>query len=522
MKKIIILAIALFFGIAGMAYLYFSKLGNEKNAKDLALQSATNNAAIVFSFQNDKGFYEIISAQNLIQQVLGEEKTILLTQLKDIVINDNMLNKYIKDQNIYISVLPDSNKTLNFLITVQLNAEEDLNKFNQVIKLNKNIATVKNDLYNVKLNDSTSAYANIKDRVITLSTSLKLINDAAVRLAENPFTNYIKENNTVSKSALAQVYINFNQIPLLLKNILAGNINGNIEVLNKQNGFASLAYNFSKERILFNGNTMLKSDENYLKLFETSVAQATNIQNIFPDQTANYVIYAFDDYKTWFKAFNELQTKINQFSQAERTISTIKNDFRTDLNSIFPVYTKNQFATFQLNTNEKLGAIQLTNGEKVKQLLFDVSTDYSDEIKVFKSSNILSVYFGDAFKNFSKPFYVIIDNYLIVANNASTVASFLNSYKNNKLMIQNPVYLDAMNQISTTSNISYYVNLQKSKDILRDNISSKYYKHLLADSGLKTFDTFCYQMIADKNKFITNVLFNKYVQQSIPDSLSIR
>jgi hypothetical protein len=120
MKKIVILTSALFLGVAFMAYFYFSKLGTDNDAKDLALQSATNNAALVFSFQNDKGFYDIIEGQQLLQQVLGEEKMNLLKQLKTSIIDDNILNRYLKDQQIYISVLPDSNKTLNFLITLQI------------------------------------------------------------------------------------------------------------------------------------------------------------------------------------------------------------------------------------------------------------------------------------------------------------------------------------------------------------------------------------------------------------------
>ncbi len=54
-----------------MAYLYFSKLSDENNAKDLALQSATNNAALIFAFQNDKSFYQIIEGQNLIPENLN-------------------------------------------------------------------------------------------------------------------------------------------------------------------------------------------------------------------------------------------------------------------------------------------------------------------------------------------------------------------------------------------------------------------------------------------------------------------
>jgi len=522
MKKIIILIVALLVGIVFMTYLYFSKLGQENNAKDLALQCATNNASLVVSFQNDKSFYEIIKAQNLVQQALGEEKTNFLTELKTLIIDDNGLNSYIKDQNIYISLLPDSNQSLNFLLTVQIKPEEDVNKLNTLIKSKKYISLIKDDLYRINLNDTISAYAQIKDRVITFSTSLKLIKDAAVRLSENPFTDYIKEHSGAAKSALAQVYLNFNQAPLLLKNILSGNLNGNIAFINKQNGFASLSYNFSKERILFNGNTTLKNEDSYLKLFETSAAQVTNIQNILPDNTANYTIYAFEDFPSWYKDFILFQTQIKDSDRAKSIINDVKNQYRTDLNSIFPIYTKNQFATFQLSTTEKLATIQLSNGEKVKQLLLDVSTDYNEDIKIFKSSNILYSYYGEAFKHFSRPYYIIIDNYMVVANNASTLQSFLNSYKNNKLLIQKADYLDAMNQISSTSNVTYYINLKNSSDILRDNLSLKYYKHLRADSGLRSFDTFCYQLVADQNKFITNVLLNKYVQALIPDSLSIR
>lgn len=522
MKKIVILTSALFLGVAFMAYLYFSKLGIDNDAKDLALQSATNNAALVFSFQNDKGFYDIIEGQQLIQQVLGKDKMNLLKQLKTSIIDDNLLNRYLKDQQIYISVLPDSNKTLNFLITVQIQRDNDIKKFYQQLKFKKAISENAKDLYTVKLNDSLSVYLGIHNQVLTASTSLKLINDANVRLTENPFTEYIKENNRQIKNVLSHVYINFNQAPLLLKNIIAGNINGEIALFNQQNSFAVLNYNFSKEKILFNGSTELKDQHNYLELFENTTPQNTSIQNILPDNTANYVLYAYDDYGKWLKKLNSWQEQTKILLKTNATIKKVKDDYRTDLNLIFTTYTKNQFILFQLSTSEKLGAISLSNGEKVKQLLLDVSADYNEDIKVFKSADILYSYFGEPFKKFSRPYYTIVDNNLVVANNASTLQSFLNNYKNNRLLIQTPQYLDAMNQISTTSNISYYINTKNSTDIFRHNIQQNFYKHLRADSGLKSFDTFCYQMSADKNKFITNLLLNKYIQPETPDSLSNR
>ncbi|WP_406826243.1 hypothetical protein [Pedobacter sp. KACC 23697] len=522
MKKIIILTSALFLGVAFMAYLYFSKLGTDNDAKDLALQSATNNAALVFSFQNDKGFYDIIEGQQLIQQVLGNDKMNLLKQLKTSIIDDNLINSYLKDQQVYISVLPDSNKTLNFLITVQIQRDNDIKKFYEQLKLKKAISKNAKDLYTLKLNDSLSVYLGIHDQVLTASTSLKLINDANVRLTENPFTEFIKENNRQIKNVLANIYINFNQAPPLLKNIIAGNINGEISLFNQQNSFAVLNYNFSKEKILFNGSTEIKDQHNYLKLFENTAAQNTSIQNILPENTANYALYAYDDYGKWLKKLNTWQEQTKILSKATAVIKRVKDDYRTDLNLIFTNYTKNQFILFQLSTSEKLGAISLSNGEKTKQLLLDVSTDYNEDIKLFKSADILYSYFGEPFKKFTRPYYAIIDNNLVVANNASTVQSFLTNYKNNRLLIQTPQYLDAVNEISTTSNVSYYINTKNSADIFRHNIQLNFYRHLRADSGLKSFDTFCYQMSADKNKFITNLLLNKYVQPKIPDSVSNR
>jgi len=522
MKKIVILTSALFLGVAFMAYVYFSKLGIDNDAKDLALQSATNNAALVFSFQNDKGFYDIIEGQQLIQQVLGKDKMNLLKQLKTSIIDDNLLNRYLKDQQVYISVLPDSNKTLNFLITVQIQQDNDIKKFYDQLKLKKAISENAKDLYRVKLNDSLSVYLGVHDQVLTASTSLKLINDANVRLTENPFTEYIKQNNRQIKNVLTHVYINFNQAPLLLKNIIAGNINGEISIFNKQNSFAVLNYNFSKEKILFSGNTELKDQYNYLKLFENTVAQNTSIQNILPDNTANYALYAYDDYGRWLKKLNSWQEQTKILSKTNAVIKKIKDEYRTDLNPIFTTYTKNQFILFQLSTSEKLGAISLSDGEKVKQLLLDVSADYNEDIKLLKSSDILYSYFGEPFKKFGRPYYTIVDNNLVVANNASTVQSFLNDYRHNRLLIQKPQYLDAVNQISTTSNVSYYINTKNSADIFRNNIQLPFYKHLRADSGLKSFDTFYYQMSADKNKFITNLLLNKYLKPEIPDSLSNR
>ncbi|WP_443939554.1 hypothetical protein [Pedobacter sp. MW01-1-1] len=518
MKKITILLCGLILAIAIMTYLYFSKLNTDNQAKDLALQSATNNAALIFSFQNDKSFYQIIEGQNLLQQVIGKEKSVLLSQFKNALINNAKLNNFIKEQPIYISVLPDTLQQLNFLITVQINKENNAASFYKQFKSKLRKEPNESHIYTLKLNDSLGIYLKINEQVLTASTSLKLVKDAAIRLNDNPFTEYIKENSLFNKNVLANLYINFNQAPLLLKNILASNLTGELSILNHQNSFAAFNYNFSKERILFNGNTEFKSEDNYLKTFENTAPQSITINALLPDNTGNYALFAFDTYPNWQKKLAVWQKKHTETERIHALITEVKDQYRVDLDKIFPVYTKNQFVTFQLNTGEKLGAIALSNGEKVKQLLLDLSNEYTDEIRVLKTAGILNAYFGDPLKKFTRPSYIIVDNYLIIANNPSTLTSFLNSYRNNKLLIQSSEYLNTLNQLANKSTITYYINHKNSIDIFRNTILLPFYKQIRKEDGLRQFNSFYYQMCADKNKFITNILLNQYISIEVPNS----
>ena len=43
----------------------------------------------------------------------------------------------------------------------------------------------------------------------------------------------------------------------------------------------------------------------------------------------------------------------------------------------FPQYFNNEMMTFQIKSTETFGAINLSNGDKLRQLLLDVSSEYN-------------------------------------------------------------------------------------------------------------------------------------------------
>lgn len=521
MKKIVVIIIALILSIFYLGYEYFSKLNTENNAKDFSLQTATINAAVVFSFQNDKSFVDIMSGQTLLQHVLGLDKMLLLNSLKTKINTDKILQDILQDQTMYVSLLPDSANSLGFLFTFQLDQEKNQNKFLKYlnIKTKSDDKTIDNVL---QVNDSLSVFYVLKDNVVIASNSINLIKQATNKRKANGFANYVKNASNLNRNVLASLYINFNKAPSFLKNILAGKLNGELFQLNNQNSYATLNYNFSKEHILFNGYTDFEDGDSYQKLFSNLPPQTISITNILPENVANFTAYAVDSYPTWLKNLNKLKDKLDKKQESDKMLKNVEDIYHTDLTKVFNTLAGNQFIKFQLSTTEKLAAFSLNNGDKFSQLTLEASQEYDNEIRIFKTSGIISGFFGEPFDNFSRPYFTIVNNYLVVSNNASTLQSFLNSYKANKFLAKTPEYLDTSNLLTNTSNISFYVNLDNSKNIFSKNFRLPYYRHLRADSGFRNFDTFYYQMSADKDRFLTNLLLNKYVKPKVPDSLQIR
>jgi hypothetical protein len=509
MKKIYLTLGILLLGTFAMAYLYFSKADTDKNANDLSLHAITQNSAIVFSFENDKSFYEILSGQDVIQNVLGENKSQQLRNLYDQLIERERIFKAIDGQKTFIG-LSAGNNEIDFVIATQLKA--NLNPENLINAIDSKKVRVKKNATTFELifADSTRVFVGFKQKLILLSNSNQAIATLLkTQQKEARFAAYIKENARFNKNNLASLFIDFNKMPSLLANILANNLTGELNIFNKQDSYAAFNYNFSKEKLLFNGNTTLQGSENFYKLFVDLPSQQLTIANILPQKTANYTIYAINDYPTWQKGLNQWLAFNKDIEKINSNMLAIKEKYRLDLMQVLPQYFKNQFIAFQLNTGEKFGAIELSNGEKVNQFLLDLSSEYAPDIRIFKEPNIPFAFFGDPFKKFERPFFTIIDNYLIMANNASSIQAFLNSYSANQLLINDPDYISFSNQLSSAATISFYVNNKNSNEIFGRNLKLPYFKQYQAKNGFKKYNAFCYQLTGDKGKFVSTLLLFK-------------
>jgi hypothetical protein len=522
MKKIVFIIVALFIAIVSMAYLYFSGLSSETKNSQHSLYVATANSPLIFSFEYEKSVVDILQGQDLLKDIIGAEKAVQLNAITQQILSIPGITEFISNQSIYVSLHPGLNKSINFLYSTQFSSDFSAQQLLETLKAGKFALSQEAGVYKVVLGDSSSFYLGIKDKLFLLSTENDLVKEGltVTKNQSQNFATFIQGTSRISKNSLAELYVNFETLPKLLAVTMPGKLSAELAPLDDQHAFAALVYNFSKEKILFTGTTVTQNADNYYSLFTHDEPQQINITNVLPQNTATYTAYSVQDYRSFQGRLKEWFIKKKVDKKMDKIVTEINSKYRINLDNTLPGYFKNQFITFQLSTSERLGAVSLTNGDKLSQLLLELSTDYDEDVKQLKVSGILNLFFGQPFSHFDRPYYSILDNYMIVANNPATLNNFLNNYRKNKLLINDKDYSNSVDQLPGSSNVNVYIGLENAAKNVQKTIYLPFFKHIYSADGLKQYSSVFYQLSGDNKKFLTNLLLVKK-QSALPlDSLS--
>ncbi len=452
MKRYILIAILLLSSIFVLTYFYFNQLNSHKAANDYALNQITAQSSFIFAFDYDKNSLDILSSQQLLQKFLKTEQVTALDKIQNWS-KQISLNNLIQNQTIFLGIVPKNKQENDWIISLLTTAD-----FLDHLKhpLLKNLG---NNHFELIL-DSTKVFVYAQGNFVSLSSNIKLIqNIKNEALSANPFANFIHHQSIFKKSPLARFFIDFNQAYPNFIAQLKSMSQADVPYLFNSTHFAALDYNFSTNQILLTGTHQIDNKANYLKLFENQKPTKGEIINILPTNTKSYQVYSISDFKQWEQDLNLWLAKNKNNNRID--LQAIESKYSLKLDQVFPSYFKNQFITFQLENGEKLGAIALTNGEKVSQLLMDLSNPVDTEISVLKEGNLLYSFFGQPFLRFQKPHYTIIDNFLICSNYANPLQVFLNHYKNDKTLINTPDFQYYLTQISDSNVSLYWENFQK-------------------------------------------------------------
>jgi hypothetical protein len=505
--------------VIAITVVYFKNLNTPGLHTSQTMGTIPNNAALVFEFNNDDGFYDIFKGNTLFAAVIGKQQLEELDTLRSQLLGNPALQKYFNAQSTFISIHPLKDHATGLLVTIASAKEfnpEDIGKLPG--QSNKGILVSQNNIdgkkgFIIYLGAFKKRFylINKEDGIFTGSFTKELIEQSARYIPNKDKRQFLKLPDQQNSNSLANLYVNYNRLNPLF-DVLFKNKNTDIfKSFKLLPALAALNLNFKSDALLFTGFSNIEHDRpsGYLNLFTNQQPVINRLKDIFPSTTAYSLSFAVSDLKKFKTDLSDWYVKAKLQHEKDSIFNKVKTETGINLITEFNQVLSNEFAVVTTRYMEKYAIIAITDGPAFKPVMRNISRMTTDEIGQLNYNKLPYFLLGDAFGLFNHPWFMIVDNYLILANTESELKSYNDTYTNRKYLSQSPQYNQFNNLVAERSNVAWYINFKNAQSILKRDLNAAFYHDFETnETGWKNFYAASYQLIASDKNFYTSFCMN--------------
>ncbi|TAH00229.1 MAG: hypothetical protein EAZ15_09610 [Sphingobacteriales bacterium] len=533
MRKILILIFVLLIAVAGVTWLYFKNISGVNNSSAKIFSLIPNNAALVFEYKNEASFYKIFKNFTLFKDVIGDTCFKQLSQLETVFIINPQISKGLNKSELYFSLHATTSNNANFLMLAPLNQtflnENSTNYFTDLLHKNYGLKIGKygkQNVFSIGLNNKVFNFY-IYQNILVGSFDNSLLNNSIIYIENNnkPQSVLFETKTQRNKNAIANLYINFAQLPAFFNNFSKYKNPENTACLKNFKAYATLNINYQSNAFMFSGVTIADTTKKqYANLFLNQEPGRLNLTSILPVDAASYCAYFVSNSKKFHNNLQQYFKQQNIYQQLKNQINVISEKHAINIEKEFFKILGNDFGLVQLASGDKVGLISSNNSQRLSFLLSTISTQSQANFGRFDDANLLYYFFGDPFKIFKRPYYVVINNYIAVSNSRVALQNFVKQYNQQKLLNFSAKYVSFQQYLSNKGNIFYFYHNGNSKGILKSFLSNNAHQAFKSKAfNYQNIYGFSIQFSADKNRFFTNLYMNmvetKIKNVSLSDSL---
>lgn len=497
---------------------YFKNLSTPGMHTTDTMHTIPDNAALVFEFNNDAGFYDIFNGNKLFASVIGQRRLNELDTLRNQLLANPSLDKFFTGQSTFISLHP-VDSAVELLLTITAAKGFNPADIDDIAKRSN-----KNLLITPEIFDGKKGYiiysGILKKRFYLLSKSKDIYAGSFSKKLIDEYAQYVPQKDkqvfTVlpdqqNSNSLASLYVNYNQLNPLF-GLLFKNKNTDIfKSLRLLPALAALSLNFKSDALIFTGFTNILTDQpsSYLNLFAGQQPVANHLKDIFPSTTAYSMSFAVSDAKKFKADLSNWQIKAKLQHEKDSIFNAVKTGAGVNLIAEFNQVLGNEFAVVTTRYMEKFAIIALTNGSVFKPIMKNISTMTNDDIGQLNYNKLPYFLLGDAFSIFNHPWFMVIDNYLILANSETELKSYYDTYINRKFQSKIQQYNQFDDLVAERSNVAWYINFKNTQPAFQRDMNDDFYTGFEHNEpGWKNFYAASYQLIAADKNFYTSFCMN--------------
>ncbi|MEI6123964.1 MAG: DUF3352 domain-containing protein [Bacteroidota bacterium] len=541
LKIVLWLLIILLLIVGSIAYFYFGESGKRN-----ALTVIPKEAVFIIETSNLTQGWSTLSESKMWKHLLGSPKFDKLNQsamqLDSLIKGNKTLDMLFSERQLVIAAQMTSATDYDFIFAIDLKKASKISFLKNYIKdlLGYfDYTMTKRNFENVEILELVKSNSNeilsicFIDNIMVCSYSPMLIEKSIHEKDSEYWTKNERVrfvSTEIKGNKLFNFYLNFSQLDDYLRCYLSES-SAMVKSMSENLYFSAFNVTFDAEKLQWDGYTSVNDSlPSYFKALANVAPGKWKAYEVISDKAALYVSMSFDNQESFFDKLkavykSEDTTKAQDYA---KTIKKVEKYLKINLEEDFFGWIGSEIAFVKLQPSANMredDAIALIHAsdiakaqegmdkitKKVRRKTLGLvkfnDTEYKNyTIKYLEYGWFLKLFFGKLFSKFDKPYYTIMDDYVVLSNSPSCLMDMIDDYTVGKTLSHNADFMKFLGNFDSKANISAFVQMPKIYQHLY------YYSNTTKRVGIKEnkdvilgFTLIGFQLVADGGMYKTKL-----------------
>ncbi|HCQ15340.1 MAG TPA: hypothetical protein DIU20_03705 [Cryomorphaceae bacterium] len=304
---------------------------------------------------------------------------------------------------------------------------------------------------------SLSSYRN----VLLFSTSINLVEEA-IRQLNSDFNfranpEFEKLYNTANKKDLANLYVRMAEVPAWLKKSIPL---AELGFLSKTGKWAELDLQVYNKELLINGILLLPEEEGYFThAFRGTEPQKPEAADIIPAGAALWLSYSFENAEEYHRNYEEYLKVSESFNRYQQQLASLPSGGKEAVLNWVDTEMGLIYTDAAVKSNFRIAYFKHRKRSLAEESLETISDSSYIEgyrgliLKKLAYENMLPKVYGRLFKGLHKPYYTVLEDFVIFSESEAAMKGLINDLLAGKTLAADESYQEFIGKVPSKSHI---------------------------------------------------------------------
>ncbi|MES2690666.1 MAG: DUF3352 domain-containing protein [Bacteroidota bacterium] len=541
----IIATVALFSGIAVFFY-----MNNIKEKSRLASEAIPNDAFFIFQTKDIRSSWKSFSESSIWTDLQANPAISSLN--RDIagfnsLIDENEELKEMLSENTTAVSMHNTGGTLGLLFAVETGGQLDVNALSLYLSKHINGKVNKRSFEKIPVFDITDGLNNavvtvaFYEQVLLCAHNANLIEDGLRKLKyrlPNLTKGFDQVQLLAESNADANLYVNYQRLPKLLSLFTKPEHAGLFNYFKTFANWSMLDVKIEKEKLSLKGVTFTDDSVfQFLDLFKNQTPKVLKLQEVMPFNTSFAFQMGFTDYMKFNSELNEYLQVHKKAEGYTKFTDSIESRYSIDINERVLPFIDGEAALVMVEPagSDYAGSLAAfvrfkdpaSMGIALKSFVQAMdkkgeadSVSYFHEgleIERIKLDNFLKLYYGELMENIHSPYYSLIGDVYVFANDVNTLKYIISQHKQGITLANDEKYKEYASSLSQNNNVSIFISPSRNFLLPSQFVTDSFFSTLNTyQFDFKKFEFFNIQFANTNNKAFYTLVQYKYNTVNTP------